>query len=108
MANRPKNIKRPWVADTKPFQRYRDFSAFYNARAWRKVGKAYLEAHPFCVDCEAEGIVAKANVTDHKQGLGFLLDNNLDPYDLKELQGLCSKCHNKKSGKESHRNRGMG
>lgn len=108
MANRPKNIKRPWVSESKPFQRARDFSAFYNARAWRKVSKAYREAHPFCIDCEADGYVVKANVCDHKRGLGFLIDNNQNPYDWNELQSLCNKCHNKKSGKESHRNRGMG
>lgn len=108
MANRPTNIKRPWVAETKPFQRYRDFSKFYNARKWRKVATAYREENKFCVDCELEGIVKRANVTDHIRGLGFLLDNNIDPYDFKELQSQCSKCHNKKSGKESHQNRGMG
>lgn len=108
MAKRPVNIKRPWVPERKPFQRYRDFSKFYNGRKWRKTAKAHKEKFPFCVHCEAEGVVTEVNVTDHIRGLGWLIDNDKDPYDFKELQSLCSKCHNKKSGRESHGNRGMG
>lgn len=108
MPKRPVNIKRPWVQERKPFGRDRDFSKFYNARKWRNTAKAHKLKHPFCVDCEKEGIVAAVKVTDHVRGLGFLMDNGLDPYDYNELQSLCEKHHNIKSGKESHRNRGMG
>lgn len=108
MAIKPKKINRHWVKEMKPFERYRDFSKFYNARAWRKVSRAFRDKNKFCVDCEAEGIVSESKVTDHIRGLGFLIDNGIDPYDEKELQALCNKCHNKKSGRESRVGKGYG
>jgi hypothetical protein len=52
--------------------------------------------------------VRPAQVADHKRGLQFLLDNGLDPYDLKELQSMSHECHNKKSGRDSHKKKGDG
>ena len=50
---------------------------------------------------------APAHVCDHKRGLQFLLDNNIDPYNWDELQSGCHSCHNKKSGRDSRKtNRG--
>jgi 5-methylcytosine-specific restriction endonuclease McrA len=108
MPKRKNNISRPWVDDRVSFSRNRDFSSFYNARVWRKTTKIFLKENPFCVDCERVGIVKAAKVTDHILGLGFMIDNDLNPYDLKKLQPLCHNHHNKKSGRESHLNRGMG
>lgn len=111
MANAPKKQTRPWVKETKAFERPVDFTWFYNDRKWRKVSKAYRDANPVCEcdECKASATVKPAQVCDHIKGLKFLLDNNMDPYDTNELQSMSHECHNKKSGKESHRSgRGMG
>ena len=108
MAIKPKKIARHWVQEMKPFERQRAFSKFYNARAWRKVARAFRDVNKFCVECEAQGIVSESKVTDHIRGLGFLIDNGIDPYDEGELQPLCSKCHNQKSGRESRASKGVG
>lgn len=100
---KPKKIKRPWVTENVPFQRDRSFQKFYNATRWRKASKAFRNENPFCNQCEKNGIVSEARVVDHIRGLGFLIDNNFNPYDFKELQSLCHKCHNAKSGRESGR-----
>lgn len=99
MANAPKKVNRPWVPERKPFARTRTATDFdYNSRTWRKFSTAYKERHPLCVLCEAAGIVAASKFTDHivqiKAGGAH--------YDEANLQALCEKCHNSKSGRERH------
>ncbi|QGK72828.1 hypothetical protein [Flavobacterium sp. SLB02] len=111
MANKPKKVVRSWVKPRVAFDRKVSYQSFYNARKWRNTSKAYREANPICEceDCKREDIVKKAEVCDHVRGLGYLLDNGIDPYDWNELQSMSHECHNKKSGSESHRSqRGMG
>lgn len=102
MPSNPKKINRQYVPERVAFSRPVDMSWFYNQAKWRKVSKAYRAANPICEckECFANGIVKPAEVCDHKKGLKFLLDNNIDPYDWKELQSMSRECHNKKSGKE--------
>jgi len=61
-----------------------------HGRRWRKIRRQWLTDHPFCVFCEARGILTPATEVDHIQ------KHNLDPvlfYDLNNLQSLCSPCH---------------
>jgi len=67
---------------------------FYNSRAWRQFSLAYRKANPLCVKCYAKGIIKQAEVVDHKT----TLRRGGDPYDWNNLQALCHKCHNSKSG----------
>lgn len=103
MPNRPKQVKRPWVPERKPFERDRTNEFDYNCRAWRNKRKAFLEANPLCCMCSNEGIVKQAAVVDHiipiKQGGNPWADDN--------LQGLCKSHHDSKSGRERHAG-GMG
>lgn len=110
MPSKPDNIKRPWVQERVAFGRRKDNSKFYNSRKWRKVSKLKRELNPLCEcdECVRLGRVRQADVADHTRGLQFLLDNGLDPYDLKELKSMNHSCHNKKSGRDSHSNRGDG
>ena len=108
MANRPKKIKRSWKPKREAFARPIDFTWFYNQSRWRKVAKLRKEKNPLCRICKENGLISPNEVTDHIRGLKFLLDNGFDPYDDNELDDLCHKCHNKKSGRESHAKRGMG
>lgn len=103
MPNKPKAIRPPWVPERVAFGgRSRDHSKFYNGRKWRKFATAFRLKNPLCIKCEAEGRITAVAVCDHIRGLDFLLDNNIDPIQESEVQSLCHKCHNSKSGKESH------
>lgn len=69
----------------------------------------YLESEkPLCVHCFELGRLTAANVLDHIKPI-----NRKDPFDTKDgvygeplsvdnVQPLCDRCHNKKSGREAH------
>lgn len=102
--------KKPWQEErVVQGRRLNDNSKFYNARKWRKVSKAYMAANTLdlceCLDCKKKGLSKQAHVVDHIRGLQFLLNNNLDPYSFEELQAMNRSCHNKKSGREAHKNK---
>jgi 5-methylcytosine-specific restriction protein A len=108
MPIKPTPKKKPWQEErVVQGRRLHDNSKFYNARRWRKVSKAYKAANPLCEceECKVKGLVKEGNETDHIRGLQFLLDKGLDPYDWKELQTMNSSCHNKKSGRDAHKNK---
>lgn len=108
MPRLPIKKKKPWQAErVVQGRRLHDNQKFYNSRKWRNTSKAYKAAHPLCEcqDCKDNELVKAATVTDHVRGLQFLLDNNLDPYNWNELQAMSSSCHNKKSGRDAHKNK---
>ena len=105
MPNVPKVKKKPWHEERTMHQRTKDMRWFYNSRKWRKFSKNYRQRNPLCVFCNQEGLYVPAKVTDHiktfeEQPKGFDLDNLKEIY----VQALCSSCHNKKSGREAHKN----
>ena len=66
-------------------------------RAWQKASKAYLDAHPLCVCCMAEGKYRKATVVDH------IVPHRGDKalfWDQSNWQALCKPCHDRKTGHE--------
>ena len=108
MPNLPTAKKKPWQEErVVQGRRLHDNSKFYNARKWRKVSKAYKSANPLCEcnECKVSGLVKEGHVADHIRGLQFLLDAGLDPYSFNELQTMNNSCHNKKSGKDAHKNK---
>lgn len=76
--------------------------------------KAVLTAHPLCVMCEREGMVAPATEVHHvvpvEYGLNYA-DKTRLMYDRGNLMALCHECHVKvhtdmgKSGKEATKRR---
>jgi len=102
MPNKAKPLKRHWIKERKPFQRKNDNSWFYNSKKWRMVSHLFRSNYPFCKECDKKGITKPTEVADHIHGLNYCLRNDIDPYLFSQLQPLCHKCHNKKSGKESH------
>ena len=74
---------------------------FYQSQQWRRVRKLYLEQHPLCVECQREGRITPARVVDHIKPI----NEGGARFDPTNLQGLCDKCHNKKSGREAHKKR---
>lgn len=72
---------------------------FYHTQQWKKIRLMVLANNPLCVYCESFGYYVSAKVVDHiipisQGGNKTALDN---------LQGLCTKCHNSKSGKEKNK-----
>ena len=92
-----KKVNRKWVIKSSG-KRLRDDSKFYNSYKWRKFRKNYIMNNPVCVMCEREGIIREADVVDHiipiRQG-GKRFDKN-------NLQSLCKRHHDVKSGKDRH------
>lgn len=95
MPNRPNSSKRPWIkpsSNKKKLQDRKERAKFYRSKQWRDLRKMFLQWHPICVECSKE-----ATVVDHIKPIrlgGAKLDwNNLQP--------MCARCHNSKSGKES-------
>lgn len=72
---------------------------FYQSRRWRKVRALYLQQYPLCVECQRAGRVVAARVVDHVTPI----NEGGARFDYRNLQGLCDKCHNKKSGREAHK-----
>jgi 5-methylcytosine-specific restriction protein A len=104
MPNAPKKVNRPWVQQRKPFERERTADDFdYNGRKWRKLRASFLSKHPLCVMCESEGRATAATVVDHKVQVKL----GGEGYDEDNLQSLCKKHHDSKSGRERHTG-GMG
>lgn len=67
----------------------------YDAR-WRKARALFLQKHPLCVFCQAEGKLVPATVVDHA------IPHRGDPrlfWDEKNWQPLCKDCHDQKTGK---------
>lgn len=98
MPNKPKKIKRSWKPERKPFGRDVTNQKFYNSAKWRKAAKLHKEKNPYCAECLKSGRIRSAEFTDHiipiKQGGESFKDEN--------LQSLCERCHNSKSGREAH------
>lgn len=68
----------------------------YN-RTWRKYRETFLVQNPFCTYCIRDGELIYADVVDHiKPHKG---DMKLF-WDPENHQGLCTKCHNKKTASE--------
>lgn len=72
----------------------------YHTTKWRKKRIEILnrDGHQ-CLSCKREGIITLANTVDHKTPIkegGSIFGNH-------NLQSLCKKCHDSKSGGEKKR-----
>ena len=70
-------------------------AGLYDA-SWIKFRAAFLAGHPFCVDCDAAGIVTPANEVHHRRSIHSnpelrLVESNVVP--------LCKSCHGRRGGK---------
>lgn len=97
MAFLPKPIQLPWaIAPQKKAWNQNEDIKDYKSSRWVKLRKVHLSEHPYCVQCEKQGIVKLGRVVDHIQPvrLGGAM------FDLDNLQTLCDSHHNSKSSKE--------
>lgn len=71
---------------------------FYNSKEWRATRKYFIVDNPLCVECERNGLTVAADVVDHITPI----NEGGARFDFENLQSLCHRHHNKKSGKEAH------
>lgn len=76
-------------------------SEFYHSTRWRRLRERKLRADPLCEQCAARGQIVPATVVDHI----VPINEGGAPLDMQNLQSLCDRCHNRKSGREAHRKR---
>jgi len=91
----PTGKRRPWMP--KPVSFEHTSMPFYHTTIWRKCREAYLQRNPLCEECKKKGEIVQGKVVDH------ITPIRLGGSELEEanLQTLCTKCHNSKSGRES-------
>lgn len=95
MPNIPKGTKRPWLA-RKPKQNTearKERNKFYKTKRWRDLRLMFIRQQPLCVECGVEG-----KVVDHIKPIRL----GGAPLDWDNLQTMCHRCHNAKSGRETH------
>ncbi|QWE01167.1 HNH endonuclease [Polynucleobacter sp. JS-Mosq-20-D10] len=70
----------------------------YRTKAWANTRRYHLAEHPFCVECEKEGIYNVENPeVDHVIPLKEWIAQGGDPLDQTNLQTLCLKHHGEKT-----------
>ena len=95
MPNSPKRKQRPWLQGSQQNSKERLVrNKFYNTTRWRKLRSMFIKENPLCVECNGIG-----QVVDH------IIPIRLGGEELswENLQTMCHRCHNIKSGKEAHK-----
>ena len=82
-------------------RRLHDNGEFYRSTRWRRRRLPKLDADPLCEECKRRGLVTPATVVDHI----VPINEGGAAMDMDNLQSLCDKCHNRKSGIEAHKSR---
>ena len=100
MPEKPKSITRQWspkaAVPTISRIALRSRDEFYHTTRWKKESRAFRQRNPLCAQCNKEGIIEAAVITDH------IIPKDIcpDPWDQTNWQGLCKKCHAKKSARD--------
>lgn len=74
----------------------------YNKSAWKRTRNHVLSEEPLCRECKKKGKIVQATDVDHI----LPISEGGNPWDLDNLQPLCSSCHKRKTAIESNRRRG--
>lgn len=69
---------------------------FYARVAWRRVRAYQLSIEPLCRECRKHHKLVVAVIVDHI----IPRRNGGADYDMNNLQSLCKRCHDSKTGKE--------
>lgn len=81
------------------YQRDLKVQRFYQSPEWRAVRRRKLNQNPLCEECLKHNKVTPATIVDHikpiKQGG--------EPFNMNNLQSLCTECHSRKSVQEGSR-----
>jgi 5-methylcytosine-specific restriction protein A len=94
MPNKPSRKQRPWLQGSQQNSKARyERNKFYQTTQWRKLRGIHIRQQPLCVVCNNVG-----HVVDHIVPIRL----GGEPFDMANLQTMCHRCHNIKSGKEAH------
>lgn len=74
----------------------------YNSKRWQRLRLSFLADSPLCVLCRAAGFTVGAVDVDHVVPIA----DGGDPWDRRNLQGLCKACHSRKTRADMHRRKG--
>ena len=95
---RPKTNDRPWLPRRpEGFSRKEDSMPEYHSHRWTRMSRAFRRDHPLCAECQRNGRIAEAQVTDHiippwVAGVDFWDENNWQP--------LCRRCNLAKGARD--------
>ena len=64
---------------------------------WSRESKAYLQQHPWCIECARQGRATAATEVDH---IVSHKGNRELFWDRSNWQGLCKRCHSIKTARE--------
>lgn len=98
MAKKPGSIT--WNRSTVPGEKsriaLRKRDPFYHTARWRRTSRLFLQNNPLCILCRERGITEASAISDH------IIPKDVcdNPYDIRNLQPLCKKCHAKKSAQD--------
>ena len=73
---------------------------FYHSKQWQNASRIYKLKNPICEECYKDGVIKKADVTDH---IVELRDDWSKRLDESNFQSLCHSHHNLKSRRERER-----
>ena len=103
MPNRPKGKNKTWIAPvekkTNSADKWGNDTNWYNKKEWKRLRNYYINKQPLCEICKRFGKIVEAKVVDHIVRVKVNPDIALKEYNL---QSLCHRCHNIKSGYEGH------
>lgn len=91
--------KRNKVTYVEPKKSWNSTDFKYNSAAWIKVRNQIRIEQPLCKECLKNDKLTPTKVIDHIQPIS----QGGDPWDTKNLQGLCEICHNRKTAKENNK-----
>ena len=95
-------MNRPWIRQKKVSNRTRtnnDNRKIYDSSKWRNgVRVLKLKTTPYCEICLENDILTEAKEVDHIKPIS----EGGEPFDIDNLQALCTSCHAKKSAKEGN------
>lgn len=95
-----KTKRRPWMPErVAQSGRTVDNGKFYRSTPWRKLRALKVRQSPICEVCAVEGRVSAVEVIDHI----IPITEGGAPLDINNLQSMCSRHHNIKSGREAHK-----
>ena len=80
-----------------PKRKVRDHHALYGTSQWQRMRQQVLARNPLCCRCQSYGYTEAAIDVDHI--VAHDGDTSLF-YDMRNLQGLCKRCHSWKTQRE--------
>ena len=96
MPNLPKSRKRPWIPEKPKHERQFNNQKFYSSKQWRALRNYFIQKNPLCAQCKRNGITKGGQVIDHIKPIRL----GGHPTAESNLQTLCNKWHDNKSGME--------